>query len=49
MKLRFTRNPHKSGGHVRPEGTPVKVYRFMRENRGRYTIREKDGSIWGIK
>jgi hypothetical protein len=42
VKLRFTRNLKKKGGHLRTGGTPPMVYRFMSEHRDEYTIREKD-------
>ena len=37
----------KSSGHLRTGGTPVMVYRFMRENRDQYTIRGMAG-LFGI-
>jgi transposase-like protein len=43
VKLRFTRNPKKRGGHLRTGETLVIVYRFMSENRREYTIRESGG------
>jgi hypothetical protein len=45
VKLRFTRNPKKSGGRLRAEGTLGKVYQFMSEHRNEYAIREKDVSF----
>jgi hypothetical protein len=40
VKLRFTRNPQKSGGHLRANRTPVMLYQFMQEYKDEYSIRE---------
>ncbi|MDR3115285.1 MAG: hypothetical protein LBU25_07175 [Treponema sp.] len=47
MKLHFTRNPQKSGGHLRANRTPVMGYQFMKKHTDEYSIRDL-AAVFGV-